>query len=558
VVSQSVEQASSLAPDISVELRYAAEVHSQLEEAERMRFMSVRHAAVFSCLVVLSQAPAFAVVKPHVLISEGMVLQRGMDVPIWGTAAENEKVTVRFQGQEATTATRDRKWLVRLHDLRPGGPFEMVIAGENTIKLNDVYVGEVWVCSGQSNMVWSVRMSHVPQEVIDQSANPQIRFFTVPLNSAYTPQTEIVPNPRGDQELLTSRIPYTPDWKECRPDVIVDISAVGYFFARNLQKALGVPVGLLHCPVGGTWVEAWVSDRAIQADPELKTLAARFWENYSKSVDQYLHELDEHREAVTKALRERKDLPRAPVHPDPPPFHLPLSRNVSNPSIFYNGMITPLMPYGIRGAIWYQGESNHNRPALYKELFSAMIESWRDGWGAGDFPFVFVQIPPYARNVPEQGFAEVRQAQLRASLEVPRTAMVTTTDVGDEKDIHPPHKDIVGGRLALAARALVYGEQIEYSGPIFDRMELKDDRAILSFTHLGGGLVARDGPLRGFAVAGPDHKFMDAEAEIRGDRVIVWSRDVREPKAVRFGWADYPVVNLWNKAGLPASPFTTQ
>jgi len=218
-------------------------------------------------------------------------------------------------------------------------------------------------------------------------------------------------------------------------------------------------------------------------------------------------------------------------------------------------MISPLMPYAIRGAIWYQGESNHNRPALYKELFSAMIRSWRDGWGQGEFPFLFVQIPPCGKNMAEMGFAEVRQAQLRTSLEVPRTAMVTTTDVGDEKDIHPPHKDVVGGRLALAARAVAYGEQVEFSGPIYDRIEVERDRATLRFKHIGGGLVARDGPLRGFAIAGPDLKYTSAEAEIRGDRVVVWSRDVDQPTAVRFGWADFPVVNLWNKAGLPASPF---
>jgi sialate O-acetylesterase len=404
-------------------------------------------------------------------------------------------------------------------------------------------------------MVWPVRMSHVAQDVIDSSVNPQIRFFTVPLSSAYTPQSDIADNPRGDQELLTSKIPYTPNWKVCRPEVIVDISAVGYFFARDLQKALGVPVGLLHCPVGGTWVEAWVSDRELQIDPELKALAARFWENYSRSVDKYLLELEQHREAVIRALKARKDLPAAPTHPDPPPFHFPLSRNVSNPSIFYNGMIAPLMPYAIRGAIWYQGESNHNRPALYTELFSAMIRSWRDDWGQGEFPFLFVQIPPYGKNIPEQGFAEVREAQLRTSLAVPRTAMVTTGDVGDEKDIHPPHKDVVGGRLALAARAVAYGEEVEYSGPIVDRMEVKDGKVSLSFKHAGGGLVARNGPLRGFEVAGTDLKYVNAEAEIRGDRVVVWNREIREPAAVRLGWANYPEINLWNDAGLPASPF---
>jgi sialate O-acetylesterase len=512
-------------------------------------------ALLLSCPVALPGRLACAAVKPHALISDGMVLQRGMAVPVWGTAAENEKVIVRFQGQEVSTTSKNGKWLVRLRDLRAGGPFEMTIAGTNTLRLKDVYVGEVWVCSGQSNMVWPVSRSGVSREVIARSANPRIRFFTVPLNSASTPQSEVVENPRSDQELLTSRLPYTPTWKECRPDVVVNISAVGYFFARDLQKALGVPVGLLHCPVGGTWVEAWVSDRKLQSRADLKRVQVQFWERYSKSVDQYLIDLEKHRKAVLQALKDRKDLPRAPVHPDPPPFSFPLSRNVANPSIFYNGMIAPLMPYGIRGVIWYQGESNHNRPALYKELFSAMIECWREGWGQGDFPFLFVQIPPYGKKAPEQGFAEVRQAQLQTSLEVPHTAMVTTTDVGDEKDIHPPGKDVVGARLALAARAIAYGEKIVYSGPIYDHMDVQEDKILLSFKHIGSGLVAKGGPLTGFTIAGTDRKYVKAKAEIRGDRVVVWSPHVARPAAVRFGWADYPVFNLGNKQGLPASPF---
>jgi sialate O-acetylesterase len=304
-------------------------------------------------------------------------------------------------------------------------------------------------------------------------------------------------------------------------------------------------------------VEAWVSDRALRAQPDLKELPTRFRQNYARSVNKYLDELEKHRQAVVQALKAGEDLPPAPVHPDPPPFHLPLSRNVANPSIFFNGMIAPLIPYGIRGVIWYQGESDHNRPALYKEIFSALIQSWREEWGQGDFPFLFVQIAPYGKTVAELGFAEVRQAQLRTSVEVPRTAMVVTTDVGDAKDIHPRGKDVVGARLALAARAVAYGEKVAYSGPIYDRMEVQGDKVVLNFRHVGGGLVARGGPLRGFAIAGTDRRYVNAEAEIVGDRVVVNSPRVRQPVAVRFGWADYPVTNLWNKDGLPASPFRT-
>ncbi len=519
-----------------------------------MRFRPPFAVLLLSYLVAVPAPPALAAVKPHALFSDGMVLQRGMAVPVRGTAGDGEKVVVRFQGQEVSTQAEHGFWMVRLHDLRAGGPFEMTIAGTNTLHLQDVYVGEVWVCSGQSNMVWPVRMSHVPAEVVARSANPRIRFFTAPCNSARTPQADVVANPHSDRELLTSRLPYTPTWKECRPEVVRYISAVGYFFARDLQKALGVPVGLLHCPVGGTWVEAWVSDAKIESRPDLKRVKDEFWQRYTRSVDRYVAELDKHRQAVIKAVREHKDLPPAPAHPDPPPFHFPLSRNVANPSIFYNVMIAPLMPYAIRGAIWYQCESNHNRPAMYRELFTALIESWREGWGQGDFPFLFVQIPPYGPKRPERGFAEVRQAQYRVSLEVPRTAMVTTGDVGDAKDIHPPHKDVVGGRLALAARAVAYGKAVEYSGPVCNRMEVRDDKVVLSFTHPGGGLVAH-GPLTGFAVAGADGNYADAQAEVRGDRVVIWSPRVPRPATVRCGWADYPVINLFNKAGLPAAPF---
>ncbi len=518
-------------------------------------------AVLLSCLAALPGGPASAAVKPHALISDGMVLQRGMPVPVWGDAAENERVTVRFQGQEVSTTAHNCKWLVRLRDLQPGGPFEMTIAGSNTLRLKDVYVGEVWVCCGQSNMWWPVSRSGVPREVVAGCKNPRIRFFTVPLQTAETPQTEVRENPHGDQEGLTGKILYTPTWKECRPDIVPDLSAVGFFFARELHQALGVPVGLLHCPVGGTWAEAWASDRALREDPAVRGLPARFREEYTRSVADYLAELDKHREATVRALREFKDLPPPPTHPDDVVtrgFHLPLSRNVMHPSIYYNGMIAPLMPYAIRGAIWYQGESNTNRPALYRETFAAVIGSWREGWQQGDFPFLFVQLPPYGKTVEgpqESRFAEVREAQRRTSQEVPRTAMVTTGDVGDHADIHPRHKDVVGARLALAARAVAYGEKVEYSGPVCDRMEVQDGKAVLSFRHVGGGLVARGGPLRGFTVAGTDGKYVDAEAEIRGDKVVVGSPRVPRPAAVRYGWADYPEIKLRNVDGLPASPF---
>ncbi|HEV3259176.1 MAG TPA: sialate O-acetylesterase [Gemmataceae bacterium] len=430
---------------------------------------------------------AVAAVKTPAFISDGMVLQHGTKVPVWGTADPGEKVTVRFQDQTASaTAGQDGKWLVRLKNLKPGGPFAMIIQGHNKLLLRNVLVGEVWLCSGQSNMEMRLADSADAQEVIEHSKDPMIHLFTVAHASAASPAPDV-----------------TGSWSECGPKTVPSFSAVAYFFGRDLRKALGVPVGLIHSSVGGTPAEQWTSASALKANPELKGLQG---------------------------------------------------------SGLYNGMIAPLVPYAIRGAIWYQGESNAGRAVQYQTLFPAMIKDWRTAWKAGDFPFLFVQIAPWQKiqKVPaDSAWAELREAQRLTSLKVPNTAMAVITDVGDEADIHPKRKAPVGGRLALAARALAYGEKVEYAGPVYAGMEVEGDKAVLSFKHRGGGLGARGGALEGFTVAGGDHKFVNAKAEIRGDKVVVWSPHIKDPTAVRFGWANYPVVNLWSKAGLPASPFRT-
>jgi len=428
-----------------------------------------------------------AAVKTPAFISDGMVLQRGMKVPVWGTADPGERVTVHFQGQKAqATAGQDGTWTVRLHELKAGGPFEMTIQGRNKLHLRNVLVGEVWVCSGQSNMEMAVAGSANAPEVIARSGDPMLHLFTVPHASTPSPARDV----KGS-------------WGECGPKTVPGFSAVAYFFGRDLRKALGVPVGLIHTSVGGTPAEQWTSASALKAHPELRGLPG---------------------------------------------------------SGLYNGMIAPLIPYAIRGVIWYQGESNAGRAVQYQTLFPAMIKDWRARWGEGDFPFLFVQIAPWQKIRKEPGdsaWAELREAQRLTSLEVPNTAMAVITDVGDEIDIHPKQKSPVGGRLALAARALAYGQKGEYSGPVYAGMKVEGGKAVLSFRHQGGGLVARGGRPEGFTVAGADHRFVNAKAEIHGDKVAVWSPHVKHPVAVRFGWADYPVVNLWNKAGLPASPFRT-
>ncbi len=507
----------------------------------------------------LGQAAALkADVKPHGLIGSGMVLQQGMKVPVWGTGAPFNVAAVTFQGRTVKAQQPGNQrgdWKVVLDDLKPGGPYEMTITGYdatnglenakklNTIHLKEVYVGEVWVCSGQSNMEMGLGGVDNAKEVIAKSKNPQIRLFTVPKRIAATPQRNV----RGA-------------WLECNPQTVGGFSAVAYFFGRDLNKALNVPVGLIHSSWGGTVAEAWTSRKALEAVPELKGLA-----NAAAQVpameDRYLDQLEKYLPEARKARGEKKGLP--------PPPQYPLN-NPNIPTVLYNGMIAPLIPYGIRGAIWYQGESNAGRAAEYRTLFPTMIQNWRHDWHEGDFPFLFVQLAPWLQvsKVPqESAWAELREAQLLTSLHTPNTGMAVITDVGDPADIHPRRKEPAGARLALAARALAYKEKIVHSGPVFDKMHVEGDKAVLSFKHVGGGLEAgpgdprllpsAGGKLHGFAVCGKDHKFVNAAAEIKGDKVVIWSPQVKEPVAVRYGWANCPVCNLQNKEGIPASPFRT-
>jgi sialate O-acetylesterase len=499
--------------------------------------------------IVASCAPASAAVKPHALFSEGVVLQRGMTVPVWGTADAEEKVTVRFQNQNlTTTADRTGKWQVRLEKLEAGGPFEMTIAGSgSSVAIKNVLIGEVWICSGQSNMAWTVRASSDPDKTIAESANPKIRLFTVPRTASREPLSDVVGS-----------------WKECGPETVASFSAVAYHFGRDLQQHLKVPIGLIHTSWGGTPAESWTSRATLESYPELKGLVenydralSNYQQNETKLKEQYKLDLAKHQEAVKKAKAEGKQPPTAPREPISPAISPSYAANL------HNGMIAPLVPYAMRGAIWYQGESNAPRALQYRTLFPAMIKNWRADWKQGDFPFLFVQLAPFkaiVKEPQESDWAELREAQLLTSLKVPNTAMAVITDAGDEKDIHPKQKETVGKRLALAARGTVYGESVVPSGPLYvpGSLKIEGDQAILGFKHVGSGLEFRgDSGLQGFTIAGADRVFHNARAEIKGDQIVVRSPQVARPVAVRFGWANYPVVNLWNKNGLPASPFRT-
>jgi sialate O-acetylesterase len=475
-----------------------------------------------------------AAVKPHPLFSDNALLQCDLPVPVWGTADPGEKVTVTFAGQTVTaTADAQGRWRATLQPLQPSAtPQTMTITGSNTVAIKNLLVGEVWLCSGQSNMQWVLKNTENSQAAIDAAADPLLRLFTV-------------------QGRATNQPAHTIEgrWAECSSASAAGFSAVGYYFGRDLRRALQRPVGLINASVGGTAAELWTARGTLEADAELRAVLAAHEKavaNYPKALADYKAKeaelLKKYEADVAAAKAAGKPAPRKPAPPKNPAD--------AGPASLYNGLIAPLQPFALRGVIWYQGESNNGRAEQYKKLFPAMIRGWREAWGQGDFPFLFVQIAPYQGMSPE-----IREAQLVAWQKTPKTAMVVTTDCGDAKDIHPKRKEPVGQRLALAARAIAYGENIEYSGPVIESIKIDGHKAVLNFTHVGAGLEARGGELTGFKIAGADKKFLPATATITGKQVIVFSPEVAAPVAVSYGWAPVPEVNLYNSAGLPATPF---
>ncbi len=481
-------------------------------------------------------------VTPNALFSDNAVLQQGMPVPVWGTANEGEMVAVSFAGQKAETVAKGGKWKVVLPPLKASEtPQTMTISGANKVEIKNLLVGEVWVCSGQSNMQFSVankgewQTGLVNQEdVLKNAHDPLLRLFNVSRQGKPEPQSNV-----------------GGSWSECTSETLADFSAVGYFFGRDLRKTQHVPVGLIGANFGGTPAEKWASREALEANPALRDIL----DEHEKALQAYPARLEKYKTdepALLEKWNADDQKAKAAGKPSPRKPKAPANPVNNGPACLYNAMIAPLQPFAIKGAIWYQGESNYLRAMQYQTLFPAMIKSWRDAWGQGEFPFLFVQIAPHQDMPPE-----IRESQLLSWLKTPNTAMAVTTDVGDPKDIHPRQKEPVGARLALAARAVAYGEKIEFSGPVFDALKVKGNKATLTFTHVGGGLVAKDGALKGFTIAGADKNFVPATAAISGDQVVVSSDQVALPVAVRYGWANVPDVNLFNKSGLPASPFRT-
>jgi sialate O-acetylesterase len=478
---------------------------------------------------ILLTTAAEAELRVAPVFSHNMVLQQGVPVAVWGWADEGDAVTVRFRNQKVTAKTANLKWEVRLAPLKSGGPDTFAVeTRRDSLQFTNVLVGEVWVCSGQSNMEWPMNKAFEPAGDIASATNPVIRLFKVPKNRQDTPTV-----------LINSA------WETLSPASVEGFSAVGYYFGRELAKARKVPIGLIGTYWGGTPAEAWTARETLEVNPRYRS---QILEPYQANWKKWrLAQADWEKEKAAVEKEGKKFEKRAPQ----PPWY---------GSELFNGMINPLLPFPAKGAIWYQGESNASRAEQYRGLFADMIRSWRSAWGQPEMPFLAVQLAPFRprkADPADSDWAELREAQLLAVQTLPNVGMAVITDVGEENDIHPTRKQPVGTRLALAARAIAYGEKIPYSGPVYKSMEIKGGEAALSFDHADSGLEARGGELTGFAIAGADRKFVWAKARIEGRRVIVNSPEVAAPVAVRYGWADFPVVNLWNKAGLPATPFRT-
>lgn len=497
----------------------------------------MKHCLFTCCLTLLAQIVAFADVKLPAIFGHNMALQQDAPIPVWGTAEPGEKVTVTIADKTAETAAgKDGRWKLTLPAMPSGEALTITVKGKNTLTFTNVIVGEVWLCSGQSNMRWPVRDSLEPLKEIESATWPKIRLFTV----AESPKDDVVGK-----------------WVECSPKSVGGFSGAGYFFGRELHQKLGRPVGLIHSSVGGTPAQAWTRLEPLLADPEFKQLVEK-WDERKQGMEQARAKHEERvakwKEAVKKAKEEGTKPPLRPRYVDP-------VTSPTRPANLYNGMIAPLIPFAMRGVIWYQGEGNAGNPELYARLFPAMIRDWREQWGQGDFPFLFVQLANHTQRFDtptDPPWARLREAQLK-SLSVTNTGMAVAIDIGSEKSIHPRNKQDVGQRLAAWALHSVYGKKdVVPSGPIFDTMKTEGNKVRLHFRFADGGLVNKaEDSVKGFAIAGEDRQFVWADAKIDGKTVVVSSDKVKQPVAVRYGWAANPEVSLYNKAGLPASPFRT-
>jgi sialate O-acetylesterase len=487
------------------------------------------------------------------VFSDNMVLQRERPIPLWGTCDPNDEVTVTLGDAKASTkADASGKWTVRLPALPAGGPYTLTVKSKNPFTFKNVMIGEVWVCSGQSNMAFTLRAANDGEKEVAAADHPNVRLFSVRRETSPMPLTDVDGGP----------------WQVCKPETAKDFSAVAYFFGRELQGKLNVPIGLIDTSWGGTGIEPWTPPVGFASNPKVQ----QYLDQIEHADRDYINALSEYVQKRAEWIKAAKDvkLDGSDKVPDPPvlPQHAFATGAHGATTAIYNAMVAPLVPYGIAGAIWYQGENNcvRNDGPAYHEKMKALIQGWRTVWDQGEFPFYYVQLAPWEYAARYRGAGEpdpnrlplIWEAQT-ATLSFPNTGMAVITDVGNIRDIHPTNKQAVGHRLALWALAKTYGHKdLVYSGPLYKSMKVEGSKIRIAFDHVGGGLASRDGkPPSWFQIAGEDRKFVEAKAEIDGDAVVVSSEQVSRPVAVRFGWNELAEPNLMNKDGLPASPFRT-
>ena len=500
-------------------------------------------------LLFSTQSLVYSEVTLPRVIGSNMVLQRYMQAPIWGWASAGEEVTITLSAEaegvapvSTTTAIADAEgnWQIKLPAMAAGGPYTLRVKGSNTLELTNVLFGEVWVCSGQSNMQWSVSASKDSEAEIAAGMYPKIRLFYVPRVASGLLQQDVA-----------------ADWYETTPETVANFSAVAYYFGRKLYKNLDVPIGLINTSWGGTRIEPWTPPVGFAAVPALASIhkeAQDIQANYRAQLPEKMNEIEAWIAETRKALETGAQLTQMPNNTHP-------LAHQQRPTALYNAMVHPIVPYAMRGALWYQGESNLREGMLYHEKMKALINGWREVWGQGDFPFYFVQLAPFnygGRNANPLFLPQIWEAQA-ATLALPNTGMAVTTDIGNLRDIHPRNKQGVGRRLALWALAKDYGrDDVTYSGPLYKTMAVEGNTIRLIFDHIGSGLTSRDEkPLTWFQIAGEDKQFVEAQATIDSDTIVVSSETIKNPVAVRFGWHQSAEPNFVNNEGLPASPFRT-
>ncbi len=497
---------------------------------------------IIAAILLLVPAAASADIRLPALIDHHMVVQRNAQYPVWGWADPGEKVAVTFNGRSGSaTAGPDSVWKVTLAPMKAGGPYDMTIRGKNRIVLRNILVGDVWVCSGQSNMEWPVKYSANPEREIWNGTHPTIRLFEV-RKAGY-------PDPKPD---------LGGQWQECTPHTVGDFSGVGYYFARSLNDSLKVPIGMIQAAWGGTNIHPWTSRAGLESNPDTRYIL----DGWGPVIDDKPLEMVRHYEAVAGwfeycfvQMSRRQSYDPFPVNPKG------FDKALWAPGWLYNAMVAPVTRFPVAGAVWLQGEGDSGRAYMYRTLLATLIGDWRRQWGIPELPFVVVQLANVHDVKTEPGestWAETQEAQLMA-LRLPKTGVAATLDIGQAEDVHYKNKQEAGRRAALAALHAAYGRDFVYAGPFYRSMAVEGDTVRLTFDCLGSILKSRDGgPLKGFAVAGEDKKFVWADAVIEGANVVAVKSDkVAKPVAVRYAWSDNPVANLVNREGLPTFSFRT-